>query len=46
MTPLSLKTMAPASNLFSPVSLSYIIAAVKPTPVEPLPVELVHNGAN
>ena len=37
-TPLSAKTMAPAYNVFSPVSLSDTIAAVSPTPLAPEPV--------
>lgn len=45
ITPLSANTIAPASSLLSPVSLSWIIAAVSPTPVEPLPVEFMQSGA-
>jgi hypothetical protein len=37
-TPLSAKTMAPASKVFYPVYLSVTIAAVKPTPLAPEPV--------
>ncbi|KAH3688520.1 hypothetical protein WICPIJ_000510 [Wickerhamomyces pijperi] len=36
--PRSANTIAPASNLLSPVSESVVTAAVKPTPEEPLPV--------
>ena len=37
-TPLSASTIAPASKVFYPVSRSVTIAAVKPTPLAPLPV--------
>lgn len=46
ITPQSASTIAPASNFLSPVSLSWITAAVKPTPVVPLPVVLIHKGDN
>ena len=36
---------SPASSLFSPVSSSVVTAAVKPTPVVPLPVVLIALGA-
>mmetsp|Transcript_984 Transcript_984/g.2916 ORF Transcript_984/g.2916 Transcript_984/m.2916 type:complete len:215 (+) Transcript_984:5005-5649(+) len=44
-TPLSARTMAPASSLLSPVSLSLVTAAVRPTPLEPLPVVEMDRGA-
>lgn len=37
-TPLSASTIAPAYNVFYPVSLSETTAAVSPTPLAPLPV--------
>ena len=43
--PLSARTIAPAAKYLSPVSLSKITAAVKPTPEVPLPVVLITNGA-
>jgi hypothetical protein len=43
--PRSAKTMAPASNRFSPVSGSIVTAAVKPTPDEPRPVVEMAKGA-
>ena len=44
-TPRSAKTIAPASNLRSPLSWSVVTAAVKPTPEEPLPVVLTAYAA-
>ena len=43
--PLSAKTIAPASRCLSPVSWSTTIAAVSPTPEDPLPVVLMASGA-
>merc|ERR1719431_1770142 len=43
--PLSANTMAPASNLLSPVSWSVVTAAVRPTPDDPLPVVVMALGA-
>jgi len=37
-TPMSASTRAPPSKLISPVIGSLIIEAVRPTPLEPLPV--------
>jgi hypothetical protein len=37
--------MAPAAKYLSPVSLSKITAAVRPTPEVPLPVVLMTKGA-
>lgn len=45
ITPRSAKTIAPASNLLSPVSVSEVTAAVNPTPEEPLPVVVIARGA-
>lgn len=44
-TPRSASTMAPASNLRSPVSLSLVTAAVRPTPELPRPVVAIASGA-
>ena len=44
-TPLSARTMAPASRRRSPVSLSVVTAAVRPTPEEPRPVVAIARGA-
>lgn len=44
-TPLSAKTIAPASSRRSPVSWSLVTAAVKPTPLEPRPVVAIALGA-
>src|SRR5579862_1452305 len=44
-TPLSARTMAPASRRRSPVSLSVVTAAVRPTPDDPRPVVAIANGA-
>mmetsp|Transcript_38238 Transcript_38238/g.89410 ORF Transcript_38238/g.89410 Transcript_38238/m.89410 type:complete len:203 (+) Transcript_38238:1039-1647(+) len=44
-TPLSARTMAPASSLRSPVSESVVTAAVRPTPDEPLPLVEMARGA-
>ena len=43
--PLSASTIAPASKFLYPVSLSTMTAAVKPTPVVPLPVVFIAKGA-
>mmetsp|Transcript_26743 Transcript_26743/g.50937 ORF Transcript_26743/g.50937 Transcript_26743/m.50937 type:complete len:214 (-) Transcript_26743:816-1457(-) len=43
--PLSASTMAPASSRRSPLSLSWVTAAVSPTPEEPRPVVLMASGA-
>mmetsp|Transcript_116813 Transcript_116813/g.326785 ORF Transcript_116813/g.326785 Transcript_116813/m.326785 type:complete len:241 (-) Transcript_116813:696-1418(-) len=45
MTPRSARTMAPASRANSFVAGSRIIAAVRPTPLEPRPVVLMARGA-
>lgn len=45
MTPRSANTIAPASNLRSPVSGSEVTAAVKPTPDDPRPVVVIARGA-
>ena len=42
---MSPKTIAPAYKCLYPVYLSLITAAVKPTPVEPLPVVEIESGA-
>jgi len=42
---LSARTIAPASSCRSPVSLSVVTAAVKPTPLLPLPVVAIARGA-
>mmetsp|Transcript_7124 Transcript_7124/g.12162 ORF Transcript_7124/g.12162 Transcript_7124/m.12162 type:complete len:279 (-) Transcript_7124:698-1534(-) len=44
-TPRSASTIAPASSLRSPVSLSAVTAAVRPTPEDPRPVVLMASGA-
>ena len=44
-TPLSARTIAPASSRLSPVSWSDVTAAVSPTPEEPLPVVEIAKGA-
>jgi hypothetical protein len=44
-TPLSARTIAPASRRRSPVSLSVVTAAVRPTPEEPRPVVAIARGA-
>jgi hypothetical protein len=44
-TPRSASTIAPASSRFSPVSLSAVTAAVRPTPDEPRPVVETASGA-
>lgn len=43
--PLSANTIAPASKCLSPVSRSFLTAAVRPTPDDPLPVVLRARGA-
>jgi len=43
--PLSARTIAPAAKYLSPVSLSKITAAVRPTPDVPLPVVFITSGA-
>mmetsp|Transcript_10812 Transcript_10812/g.19231 ORF Transcript_10812/g.19231 Transcript_10812/m.19231 type:complete len:247 (-) Transcript_10812:659-1399(-) len=43
--PRSPRTMAPADNVLSPLSLSTVTAAVRPTPLDPRPVVLSANGA-
>ena len=44
-TPRSARTMAPASRRRSPVSISVVTAAVRPTPEEPRPVVATARGA-
>ena len=44
-TPRSPRTIAPASSRRSPVSLSEVTAAVRPTPEEPRPVVAMASGA-
>ena len=44
-TPRSARTIAPASSLRSPVSLSVVTAAVRPTPEDPRPVVAIARGA-
>lgn len=43
--PRSARTIAPASNLLSPVSGSVVTAAVRPTPEDPRPVVGIALGA-
>mmetsp|Transcript_19489 Transcript_19489/g.42049 ORF Transcript_19489/g.42049 Transcript_19489/m.42049 type:complete len:287 (+) Transcript_19489:1953-2813(+) len=44
-TPRSASTIAPASSLRAPVSVSTVTAAVRPTPEDPLPVVEMARGA-
>mmetsp|Transcript_46916 Transcript_46916/g.92908 ORF Transcript_46916/g.92908 Transcript_46916/m.92908 type:complete len:264 (-) Transcript_46916:910-1701(-) len=43
--PMSARTRAPPSRETSPVALSRVTAAVRPTPLEPLPVVYTERGA-